>query len=69
EDLAQETSSWIFFAAQHVNANDAFLHYTSPRLLRDSKDDVEEITNHFNRVFLDLKNARQKDALELSKKL
>ncbi|KAJ6477492.1 hypothetical protein DFH09DRAFT_1108600 [Mycena vulgaris] len=69
EDLAQETSCWLFFTAQHVNANEPFLHYSSPRLLRDGKSDIEDITNEFNKLFISLSAARQREAFEMSKKL
>jgi hypothetical protein len=35
----------------------------------DGKAQIEEIMNDFNKLFIDLNNARQKQALELSKKL
>jgi exonuclease VII large subunit len=59
----------MFFTAQHVNAQEPYLHYASKRLLRDSKTEVEEITNRFNKLFANLITARQQDALEMNKKL
>ncbi|KAJ7704644.1 hypothetical protein B0H14DRAFT_2548090 [Mycena olivaceomarginata] len=69
EDLAQETGCWLFFTAQHTHAKEPFYHYTSPRLLRDSKSDVETVTNTFNKLFASLLAARQKDASLMHKQL
>ncbi|KAJ7657000.1 hypothetical protein DFH06DRAFT_991398, partial [Mycena polygramma] len=63
------TSCYIFLAAHHANAKEPFLHYTSPRLVRDAKSQMEEVTNTFNTMFIDLKTARHKDATELTRKL
>ncbi|KAK7030575.1 hypothetical protein R3P38DRAFT_2774895 [Favolaschia claudopus] len=69
ENLAEETSCWLFIAAQHPNATEPFYHYSSPKLIRDAKTDVEDITNLFNTLFTNLKTARQQDTLDLTKKL
>ncbi|KAJ7755080.1 hypothetical protein DFH07DRAFT_690873, partial [Mycena maculata] len=64
EDLATETSCWLSFSAQHINTNEGFFHYTSPRLLRDGKKDMEDIASNLN-----LMKGRQNDALALTKQL
>ncbi|KAJ7739669.1 hypothetical protein DFH07DRAFT_778655 [Mycena maculata] len=69
EDLATETSCWLSFSAQHINANEAFFHYTSPRLLRDGKKDMEDIASNLNLLFFNLMKGRQNDALALTKRL
>ncbi|KAJ6625543.1 hypothetical protein B0H10DRAFT_1782992, partial [Mycena sp. CBHHK59/15] len=69
ESLSNETSCWLFITAQHVNALQPFMHYSSPRILWDAQEDVEEITNRFNRLFRDLLAVRQKEAHDLHKKL
>lgn len=50
-------------------ATDPFLHYSSPRLLKEGKKDIEQITNHFNRLFLTLIAARNEDSKEMHRKL
>src|ERR1700761_3414790 len=54
ERLSQETGCWLHFSAQHLFAHGGFLHYTSPRLLREAKKDAEQIINHANRVYATL---------------
>ncbi|KAJ7220111.1 hypothetical protein GGX14DRAFT_306147, partial [Mycena pura] len=53
-----ETGCWLQFSAQHMFANVPFLHYASPQILKEAKQDVEQITNHLNRVYLNLIAAR-----------
>jgi hypothetical protein len=50
-------------------ATEPFLHYASPRILKEAKQDVEQITNHFNRTFLTLIAARNADTKDMHKKL
>jgi hypothetical protein len=50
-------------------ARGAFLHYTSPRFLREAKSDAEQITNHFNRAFASLIAARNQESKEMHKRL
>ncbi|KAJ7849342.1 hypothetical protein B0H13DRAFT_1869607 [Mycena leptocephala] len=69
DELAQETSCWLFFSAQHINANEAFLHYSSPRLVKEGRKEVEDLTNDFNKLYINLMAARQRNAAEMSKKL
>ncbi|KAJ7233196.1 hypothetical protein C8J57DRAFT_1250066 [Mycena rebaudengoi] len=69
EALSNETSCWLFVTAQHINATGPFMHYSSPRILRDGKIDMEEITNKFNKLFHTLIAARNEEARMMSKKL
>ncbi|KAJ7096215.1 hypothetical protein C8R44DRAFT_748752 [Mycena epipterygia] len=69
EELSNETSCWLFVTAHHANAREPFYHYSSPRLLRDGRNDVEEITNQFNKLFLSLVAARNTEAAGLHKQL
>ncbi|KAJ6542681.1 hypothetical protein B0H19DRAFT_305990 [Mycena capillaripes] len=69
ERLSNETGCWLFFSAQHLFAQGPFLHYTSPRLLKEAKKDAEQITNHFNRVFLSLIASRNEESKEMHKRL
>lgn len=55
--------------AHHANAKEPFYHYSSPRLLRDGRSDVEEITNTFNKLFLSLVAARNAEAAVLNQRL
>jgi phage-related tail protein len=67
--LSTETSCWLFIAAQHTHAEGSFYHYTSPRLLREGKSDIEDITNQFNKLFAKIQAARLTDALAMHKRL
>ncbi|KAJ7865212.1 hypothetical protein B0H13DRAFT_1533678, partial [Mycena leptocephala] len=69
ERLSIETGCWLHFSAQHMFATEPFLHYASPRILKEAKKDVEQITNHFNRTFLALIAARNEDSKSMHKKL
>ncbi|KAJ6611688.1 hypothetical protein B0H10DRAFT_1918575 [Mycena sp. CBHHK59/15] len=69
ERLSNETGCWLYFSAQHIFATEPFFHYASPRILKEGKKDVEQITNHFNRLFLTLIAARNEDSKEMHKKL
>ncbi|KAJ7241835.1 hypothetical protein C8J57DRAFT_1192477 [Mycena rebaudengoi] len=68
EALSNETSCWLFVTTQHINATGPFMHYSSPRILRDGKIDME-ITNKFNKLFHALIAARNEEARMMSKKL
>jgi hypothetical protein len=39
---------WLFVAAQRPNANGQFIHYASPRLRRDAKEDTKQLAQPFN---------------------
>lgn len=45
------------------------MHYGSPRLRRDAKQELGEITNHFSILIANLIKSRYQDAKELQKKL
>ncbi|KAJ7617487.1 hypothetical protein DFH06DRAFT_945293, partial [Mycena polygramma] len=69
EQVSHETGCWLYFASQHVSARDPFLHYASPRIRREGRAEVQDITNQFNGLFLSLIAARNQDSKELHKKL
>ncbi|KAJ7255193.1 hypothetical protein C8J57DRAFT_1075533 [Mycena rebaudengoi] len=69
ERISIETGCWLYFSAQHMFATDPFLHYASPRILKEAKQDMEQIVNHFNRLFLTLIAARNEETKEMHKKL
>jgi hypothetical protein len=69
ERLSQETGCWLHFSAQHLFAHGAFLHYTSPRFLREAKKDAEQITNHASRIYATLIAARNEESKEMHKRL
>ncbi|KAF8881980.1 hypothetical protein BD779DRAFT_1428775, partial [Infundibulicybe gibba] len=64
-----ETGCWLFIAAQHTTPKAPFIHYSSPRLVRESKKDMEHIINQFNQIFANLLAARRYDAREIHGKL
>ncbi|KAK7030570.1 hypothetical protein R3P38DRAFT_2774890 [Favolaschia claudopus] len=69
ERLSNETGCWLYFSTQHVFAQKPFLHYTSPRLLKEGKKDAEQITNHFNKLYASLIACRNEDSKQLHKRL
>ncbi|KAJ7753388.1 hypothetical protein DFH07DRAFT_774138 [Mycena maculata] len=69
EQVSQETGCWLFFTAQHMFAKEPFLHYASPRIRKEGRKEVEEITNNFNRLFLTLIAARNHESKEMHRKL
>ena len=69
ERVSKETNAWLFVAAQHPNASGQFIHYTSPRLRREAKDNTKEIVQQFHTTVNSLMNARRKDALEMGRAL
>jgi hypothetical protein len=46
-----------------------YLHYTSPRFLKEAKKDAEQIINHFNQIFASLMAARHQDTKNMHKRL
>lgn len=56
-------------AAQHPNASGQFIHYTSPQLRREAKNDTKEIVQQFHTTVNSLMNAHCKDALEMGRAL
>lgn len=52
-------------AAQHGQARQPFLHYSSPRLRRDAQHQLEDIINRFQTLYSGLVSARRQDALEM----
>ncbi|KAJ7873850.1 hypothetical protein B0H14DRAFT_2343959, partial [Mycena olivaceomarginata] len=49
ERVSQETGCWLHFSAQHMFGQGGYLHYTSPRFLKEAKKDAEQIINHLIR--------------------
>lgn len=66
ERLSAETGCWLYISGQHVNANMGFYSYASPRLRRESRDQVTDIQNSFAKAYASLLNARRLDAINLS---
>jgi hypothetical protein len=64
-----ETSCWLVVLAQHPNAASHFIHYESPRLRREAKNDTKELLENFNITISSLMNARRRDAIEMGKAL
>ncbi|KAJ7850688.1 hypothetical protein B0H14DRAFT_2232133, partial [Mycena olivaceomarginata] len=58
ERVSEETGCWLHFSAQHMFGQGGYLHYTSPRFLKEAKKDAEQIINHFNQTFASLMAAR-----------
>ncbi|KAF8871837.1 hypothetical protein BD779DRAFT_1453439, partial [Infundibulicybe gibba] len=54
EQISSETGCWLFFTAQHLTARAPFIHYSSPRILREGEEDIESIINQFNEIFAKL---------------
>ncbi|CAK5276916.1 unnamed protein product [Mycena citricolor] len=69
ERLSLETGCWLQLSAQHLFASGGFLHYTSPRLRKEAKPEVEKITTDLNRLYLKLIAARHQDTRAMQEKL
>ncbi|KAK7059855.1 hypothetical protein R3P38DRAFT_3252100 [Favolaschia claudopus] len=69
ERMSNETGCWLYFTAQHLFAHAPFLHYASPRLLKEGKKDTEQLTNHFNKLFATLIALRNEESKDMHKRL
>jgi hypothetical protein len=69
EQVSHETGCWLFLTAQHANSTSPFIHYTSPRLRRESKQEVAGLATEFGKLFGSLTTSRRQDAKELHLKL
>jgi hypothetical protein len=69
EQVSHETGCWLFLTAQHANSTSSFIHYTSPRLRRESRPEVTDLVSQFGKLFGSLLAARRQDAKELHSKL
>ncbi|KAJ6456127.1 hypothetical protein C8R45DRAFT_774192, partial [Mycena sanguinolenta] len=67
ERVSHETGCWLHFSAQHLFGQAGYLHYTSPRFLKEAKADAEQIINHFNQTFATLLAARHQDSKAMHK--
>ncbi|EDR10868.1 uncharacterized protein LACBIDRAFT_315807 [Laccaria bicolor S238N-H82] len=61
ERLAHATGAWIFFTANHSNARQEFIHYSSPKFRLEAHDAIEGITNEFDSIFDNLITTRRAD--------
>ncbi|KAF8870062.1 hypothetical protein BD779DRAFT_1412600, partial [Infundibulicybe gibba] len=64
-----QTGCWLFITGQHTTARAPFIHYSSPRLIREGEEDIEDIINEFNQMFAKLLASRRHDAQEMHGKL
>ena len=64
-----ETCCWLVVLAQHPNAANHFIHYESPRLRREAKNNTKELLENFNIIISSLMSARRRDAVEMGKAL
>lgn len=55
--------------AQHPNASQPFLHYSSPKLRTEALQEAEELVELFGQTVGHLISARRTDVVEQSKKL
>ncbi|KAK7016273.1 hypothetical protein R3P38DRAFT_3203172 [Favolaschia claudopus] len=69
ERMSNETGCWLYFTTQHLFARAPFLHYASPRLLKEGKKDTEQLTNHFNKLFASLVASRNEESKQLHQRL
>ncbi|KAJ7730930.1 hypothetical protein B0H14DRAFT_2640140 [Mycena olivaceomarginata] len=69
ERVSEETGCWLHFSAQHMFGQGGYLHYTSPRFLKEAKKDAEQIINHFNQTFATLMAARHQETKNMHKRL
>ncbi|EDR02739.1 uncharacterized protein LACBIDRAFT_307933 [Laccaria bicolor S238N-H82] len=62
ERLAYASGAWIFFTAHYPTARRDFIHYSSPKLRKDAREDIERITNDFDTIFDSLMTSRRAEA-------
>ncbi|KAF8155381.1 hypothetical protein K438DRAFT_357386 [Mycena galopus ATCC 62051] len=69
EHVSEETGCWLHVSAQHMFGQGGYLHYTSPRFLKEAKKDAEQIINHFNQTFASLMAARNQESKNMHQRL
>ncbi|TFK69716.1 hypothetical protein BDN72DRAFT_897013 [Pluteus cervinus] len=65
ERISVETGCWLLIGAHHANANTPAIHYTSPKLRLEARDQVSDLTTKFWRLTSSLINARRVEAVAL----
>jgi len=56
--------AWVFFMANHSNAQQDFVHYSSPKFHLEAHGMIEGITNEFDVIFDNLITTRRADGFE-----
>ncbi|KAF9439869.1 hypothetical protein P691DRAFT_768681 [Macrolepiota fuliginosa MF-IS2] len=69
EWLAEECNAYIIFMLQQAVGSSATVHYTSPRLCREAKEDTLEIIQQYQTLMNNLVLAKRQEALALAKQL
>jgi len=69
EDVSLKTGCWLFIGAQHANASAGALHYASPRLIKDGRQETNAFATQFLQLMKQVSDARKVDVLELQGKL
>ena len=69
EDISLKTGCWLFIGAQHANGVGAALHYASPRLIKDGRQETNELASQFLQLIKDVSDSRKIDVLELQTQL
>ena len=64
ERLAHATGAWVFFTTNHSNAQQDFVHYSSPKFRLEAHGAIEGITNEFDAIFDNLITTRRVDGFE-----
>ena len=64
-----KTGCWLFVGAQHANALGGALHYASPRLRKDGRQDTNNFASQFLELMKGVSDARKVDVLALQSQL
>lgn len=69
EDISLKTGCWLFVGAQHANALGAPLHYASPRLRKDGRQETNTFASDFLQLMKNVSESRKVDVLKLQGQL
>lgn len=64
-----KTGCWLFVGAQHANALGGALHYASPRLRKDGRQETNDFASKFLHLLKNVSDSRKVDVLELQGQL
>jgi len=69
EDISLKMGCWLFVGAQHANALGAPLHYTSPHLHKDGRQETNTFASDFLQLMKNVSESRKVDVLKLQGQL
>ena len=67
--MAEESDAYIILMSQQAVGSSATVHYTSPRLRQEAKEETLEIIKEYQALMNNLVLAKREEALALAKQL